>query len=348
MSCTLYYPGLLGPAVPLEALPAQDWPATEQLPCLTRLFSVSQLQALDKTSIEARILHGVGLAFESETALPVAKLRAQRCGLQTEAMWCLDPVHVQIDQDEAVLVANEGIELSAHEAQHLIEDLNQHLAQDGLRIHYYQPHQWLLEGDFALTTQSIYDVMQQRLQSYQPQGQDASRWQALLNELQMLLYTHSVNEQRELRQEPTVNSLWLWGGGRDYQYEKIVDVVYSNDHFVQEISDACDIRYQVLPEKLDASLLASAPDQTHLMVLTEQMTAIKQNDVFAWFDYLSDFENRFIAPLFDMLKQDRLDHLTIYSDTISLQLTKKRLTSWWRRNKAFPARILQLRTDYGY
>ena len=38
--------------------------------------------------------------------------------------------------------------------------------------------------------------------------------EALLTEIQMLLHAHPVNEAREARGEPAVNSLWLWGAGR--------------------------------------------------------------------------------------------------------------------------------------
>jgi hypothetical protein len=38
-----------------------------------------------------------------------------------------------------------------------------------------------------------------------------TRW---LNEVQMFLHGHPVNEAREACGKPVVNSLWLWGGGR--------------------------------------------------------------------------------------------------------------------------------------
>jgi hypothetical protein len=34
-----------------------------------------------------------------------------------------------------------------------------------------------------------------------------------MNELQMLLHDHPVNQAREERGEPVINSLWFWGNG---------------------------------------------------------------------------------------------------------------------------------------
>jgi hypothetical protein len=38
-----------------------------------------------------------------------------------------------------------------------------------------------------------------------------------MNEIQMLLHEHPVNEARASRREPTINSLWLWGFGSSCQ-----------------------------------------------------------------------------------------------------------------------------------
>jgi hypothetical protein len=50
-----------------------------------------------------------------------------------------------------------------------------------------------------------------------PGGRDAARVRALVNELQMLLHEHPVNERRASRGAPTMNSLWLWGFGAAVQ-----------------------------------------------------------------------------------------------------------------------------------
>lgn len=345
-TCTLYYPGLLGPEVPLDELPRGEWRAANELTHLAQLFSHAHIQPLRRCSSEARMLYGMGIGFAVDQDVPVAALRAvQLPQLQgDQPLWCLDPVCIRIDQDQAVLLGNDMLDLSESEARHLIEDLNAHLAQDGLRLHYLAPHQWLLAGSFALTTRTPGDALLANVNQYQPAGPDAARWRRLLNEIQMLLHTHEVNLQREQRGELPVNSVWLWGGGRDFACEKIVDVVYSDESLVHDAALVCDIPHFLLPDDVPAVL----PRATHsLFIFTEQVRAIKNRDVFSWFEQLIRLEQQILAPVFTLLQNNMLQTLTVYSDTLSLTLTRKQMTRWWRRSKSLDKGVLKLRHQFG-
>lgn len=350
-SCSLYFPGLLGPDIPLEELASNEWPGCDRLAHLCKLFSHSQQQALQKSSLEARVLQGMGITVPYQQDVPLAYFRAKHLAQPIEQqtqLWCLDPVYLQIDQDEAVLLANEQLELSESEARHIIGDLNSHFAQDDLIIHYVMPHQWLLQGTLSLTTHTLSEAMQQSVAAYQPKGKDERRWRNLINEVQMLLHSHSVNQGREQRGEATINSLWLWGGVVAQQvphYEAIIASVYSDESFVHDVARVCDIKRKPLPHQIDTSLLN---DETSLLVFTDQLAAIRTRDVFGWFDYLSRLDEQVLTPLFGYLKQGRLNSLTLYSDTVSMTLFKKDLGKWWRRGKTFERSLLKLRQQYGY
>ena len=348
--CSLYFPGLLGPEVPLEQLASDEWPNCAQLPWLCKLFTHSHKQSLPKSSHEARILQGMGIIFPLEQEVPLAHFRAKHLIQSTNdlPLWCLDPVYIQVDQEEAVLIANEQLDLSEHEARQIIDDINRHFEQDGLIVHYVSPHQWLLQGELSFTTSTLLAAMQQNINAHQPKGQDERRWRQLINEIQMLLHGHPVNQARELRGDMTVNSLWLWGGAQGAMvphYEAIIDTVYSDERFVQDVAIACDIQYRRLPDKVDAQILA---DNTSLLIYTGQLVAIRNKDVFAWFDALKDFDQRILAPLFGFVKQGRLKSLTVYSDTLSMTVRKKDLGKWWQRGRHLTKHILQLRRQYGY
>lgn len=345
-TCTIYYPGLLGPDVPLEELPRGEWPVASELPRLAQLLNRAQLQSLRHCSIEARMLYGMGIGFAAEQDVPVAVLRAtQMPQVDTaQALWCLDPVCIRLDQDQAVLLGNDMLELSEAEAHHLIDDLNAHLAQDGLHIHYLSPRQWVLQGRFDLTTSTPGDALLGNVNKYQPQGNDAARWRRLLNELQMLLHAHPINQQREQRGELPVNSVWLWGGGGEYSHEKIVTQVYSDEPLVHDVALVCDIAHDHLPGAIEPAILRTG--QT-LFVYTEQLRTIKSRDVYGWFDSLRYLEQYVLGPPLEMLRTGKLDSLTMYSDTLSLTLTRKLLTRWWRRTRPLDVQLKTLRHEFG-
>ncbi len=53
-----------------------------------------------------------------------------------------------------------------------------------------------------------------------PEGNEGKRWRSLLNEAQIVLHNHPLNEQRVARGQLPVNSLWFWGAGALPQWVK--------------------------------------------------------------------------------------------------------------------------------
>jgi len=348
-TCTIYYPGLLGPDVPLEDLPAQDWPQQNQLNHLCKLFSHGRASELleqgNKRSIEARILSYLGVTFDDGEDVPVAHVRSQQHEYADEPLWCLDPVHIQIGLDEAILLANEALNLTEKEARHLIQDINQHFEQDDLYIHYCAPHQWMLKGNFELSTRTLSEVMYNNIYERQPEGRDEKQWRRIVNEMQMLLHSHPVNLERAEHGKLLVNSLWLWGGGRYNTMQTPIELVYGDHALIANVAAASDIPHKDLPIKLNPQ---GFQGRATLMIFTEQVHAIHDKDVFGWFEHLKHLDQRILSPLFDMLKQDQLEKLTVQGDNITIMLTKKDLKKWWRRTNSVSHSFLQMRNTYGY
>ena len=349
---TLYYPGLLGPDVPLEELSGAEWPDTIQTESLCKLLtsaSSKNIQPLPKISIEARILDCLGLSLSADAELPIAYYRAINHEINEQSIMCLDPVHIQIDRDEAVLVANESLTLSKDEALQFITDLNQHFQQDGLTIHYHNEHQWLMTGDISVDTFPLSDVMFRNMNEHQATGRDAMKWRSIINEVQMLLHAHPVNERREQQGTIAVNSLWVWGGGQPGQHSTNIDLIYANDLLIIDIARAIKVDCKAVPDGLDSNALL---DHKTLLILTEQMHAVRQNDVFAWFDYLHLLDTKVIRPLIDMLKNGTLEEFVILSDTVSIKITKNDLKNkfwrFWKRARTLEDCMKSLRKQYGY
>ncbi|MGC3987058.1 MAG: hypothetical protein QM777_21250 [Pseudorhodoferax sp.] len=88
-----------------------------------------------------------------------------------------------------------------------------YLAEDGIVVDRWQDGRWLAHGaPFAgLATASPERVLgEENLNAWLPASPLLRRLQ---NEMQMLLYTHPVNDAREARRQVTVNALWISGCG---------------------------------------------------------------------------------------------------------------------------------------
>ncbi|MEZ0332311.1 MAG: hypothetical protein ACAH07_12355, partial [Methylophilaceae bacterium] len=51
------------------------------------------------------------------------------------------------------------------------------------------------------------------IRQHMPQGKGMAKWHGILNEIQMLLHDHAINQSREQNGLVPINSVWISGGG---------------------------------------------------------------------------------------------------------------------------------------
>lgn len=342
--CTIYFPGLLGPDVPLEELPKSDWPRAHELPSLSLLLNRGDITAISKAPLERRIFQLLGYVLAADDELPVAAARQPESRGPGSTCWCLDPVFVQLDREVANLAAYSELVISEPEALELIASLNRHFAGE-LHIEYLTPQHWLVKANLSLHTATPSEAMFVDIKRFQPSGSDAKRWQSLLNEMQMLLHAHPVNEARLHANMPPINSLWLWGGGTPVTTAPGIDLVCANDELVIAAAGHNHVAHAPLPAQIDATLFLQ---QNVLLVLLEQVAAIQQRNVYAWFDALRDLERKLLTPVLALVKRGALEYVVLHSDTLQITIGKKQLKKWWRRIKSCENTIMGLRQRYGH
>ncbi len=128
---------------------------------------------------------------------------------------CARPVHLLTAIDHLQL-GSSGIDPDPAEAAAILADLNRHLDGRGYALQAVGLGlDWLLACREPLECTSVdpAEAVGQSLRETMPRGRDGARVRALMNEIQMLLHEHPVNEARASRREPAINSLWLWGFG---------------------------------------------------------------------------------------------------------------------------------------
>lgn len=126
-----------------------------------------------------------------------------------------EPVHLLTALDHLQLAAPVPVPLAATEAEALLATLNAHLEGSGFMLHAGGGRSWLCEcpPDLQFTAVEPSSAVGMNLRGLLPDGRDAGRVRTLVNELQMLLHEHPVNQRRAADGEPVVNSVWLWGAG---------------------------------------------------------------------------------------------------------------------------------------
>ncbi len=174
---------------------------------------------------EEALATAYGLAAAESGQLPLAALTRWRMGLAPQAgeAWArISLCQWQIGMNDGQLRNPAQLQVNADEAQALWQALAPLLAERGLQIEPYPvlppyARHVRVQGAFAdLACASLERVAGQELSAWLPRAtpqSPAAQWQSLLAEVQMLLYQHPVNDAREARRLPALNSLWLDGVG---------------------------------------------------------------------------------------------------------------------------------------
>ncbi|MFM0238167.1 regulator [Paraburkholderia phytofirmans] len=160
-----------------------------------------------------------GAAAADEAPLAPYMLRADGGEPGTATWACVQPVHVRIAHDHLVLIDPASLDLSDEEAGALLAVARPLIEELGVRIEAPRPARWYLSGDGfgTLAGASPLRASGRNIEIWLPHeahsGERSRAWMKLQNEVQMAWFEHPVNEAREARGLPAVNSIWFHAQG---------------------------------------------------------------------------------------------------------------------------------------
>jgi hypothetical protein len=325
---TLYIPGLFaGPAAPSAGLRTD--PAT--LLCL--LARADQLPGGAEGDME-RLFALFGIAPEAGHDFPVAAVtRVADMGVIDREWWIrADPVYLEAGHDSLVLHA--GLGLTLDEAERLVAELNESLAQDGWLLKAPHPERWYLKppAAAAITTTPLAAAIGRNMYPLLPQGSDRKAWHTRLNEIQILLHTSPVNAAREARGLVPANSVWFWGGGRLPQAGTVRWAqLWSDEPLAQGLARLAGVPSGPVPVN-GAELLAQPGGGEQLLVLGLPAPILSQADTEAWQTAQERLAHDWLTPLVAAVHAGTLAELTLLSDTgASVRYRRRHILRFWRR-----------------
>ena len=334
MHWTLVIPDLIPPR-PAAAL--VDVYRDLRLPRLAFLLARASKRSLPGTSLETWLGRAFRLGGEEVPVAALSLLAEHRD--PGEAWWlCADPVHLAPQQAEVRLVGPDALGLSRTEAQQLIAALQAHFTAGAASFHALRPDRWYLRfpQPLRLNTHSLPEVEGRPVNALLPSGEDAPRLLRLLTEAQMLLFAHPVNQAREAAGQPTINSLWPWGGGRLPLVEaRPYNHVWADDLVAQGLARASGTPHAALPEDATDILSVSHGEGVLLVVLDALRAAAARGDAEIWQRRLRQLEEKWFAPLAEAFRKGRLTSLTLLAlgARHNMVFTLRRRARWqfWRR-----------------
>lgn len=193
---------------------------------LTRLLQGMKPQHADEASAHAlsppherALARAQGLATDdtADGLIPwAARQAAEQLQRGTAQGWAwITPCHWAMGREHATLSDPAALALTEEESRTLLAAMQPYFETDGITLHYAAPGRWLAEGEVfrSLPTASLDRVLGRNVDAWLPPAANARDLRRLQNEMQMLLYTHPLNDARAARRQLPVNSIWISGTG---------------------------------------------------------------------------------------------------------------------------------------
>jgi hypothetical protein len=158
----------------------------------------------------------------ADGCLPFAAQAAALDGIEVRdlAWGLITPSHWHVGRDHVTLADPAALALTEVESRAAFEAVRDLFQSEGFGFAWGAPSRWYVadESLVDLPTASVDRVIGRNVELWMraSAARDASARlvRRLQSELQMLLYTHPLNDEREARAALTLNSFWLSGCGR--------------------------------------------------------------------------------------------------------------------------------------
>jgi hypothetical protein len=137
-------------------------------------------------------------------------------GYQHGQAWAtITPCYWHVGVDQIQMLHPDALHISEADSRTALEAMRPYFAEDGISLHYHSPSCWLAQSPLfdGLATASLDRVAGRNVNAWMPEGAQAAPLRRLQNEMQMLLYTHPVNDQRQAAGLQPINSFWASGAG---------------------------------------------------------------------------------------------------------------------------------------
>lgn len=287
----LVLPGLFD--LPLEEIESRR--LERDLPHLNHLLRYATTRGNQCFSIDA-ILQRILTAGEQPSTNRGLAL-AQAAGALPDApgsrLLLFQAVHLQAGLHNALLVPIEKTNKNLEDINLIINDLSDLFKVD-CDINAVIPGTYLMRlnaFDAPLHHPHILSVLGKAANPYIAKSRDNLRWYKLLNEMQMFMYQHEINQARGAQGLLPINSLWCWGAG-DPPPANAKFAWYCDDELLRRFAQNLGMPVAALGD-----IEAAPARQDSLVVDLRLLEMLKNGDSSELDAVLSEIDTRLIGPL---------------------------------------------------
>ena len=272
-----------------------------------------------------QLMQKAGHACNHGQSLPVARLEVSNLNQFTlpssstlkAGVVRADPCFLKPDRDSATLYPFNDSMITEKEADAIIAGLNAFVAEDGYCFFRRGVSEWYMAGLEAQSLQTYPPsfLASRKASSFLPDGDEAAHWRRLLTELQMLLHSLPINQQREAQGQSPVNSVWFWGGAElpVAQTDEANFCVFTDHEQARILAQSLGFSCKALSQ-FNAHNNELSSDQNIIVIDDSAVQAWLNQDVDALEVTLARIQAQWLEPLVRQIKAGRVGQIEIFSE----------------------------------
>ena len=321
----LIIPGLLD--IPVEELDPSF--VKTGLPGLNHLLGFSRSYQNRAFDLESILIQSMG--WSGLKTLPFAQAFAKPELLNSDKVLLFKAVHLKADMHNAIVAPIENNRNNNHEINLIINDLSDLFKVD-CDIERLQNDLYLMVLKQCTPAQHYphyISVIGRKADPFIEQSKQALPWYKLMNEMQMFMHQHKVNQNRLDSNRLPINSLWFWGAGDLTKLNETNIHWYCDDMLLSQFAEVSEIGCSKLDEvkKTDFSCDSIVIDLQILEALKSPVDVGLQ-------DLLIDLENRIFQPLVKTIRVHKSNLRLRTGSANDLVLGRFSAWQWWKVPKS--------------
>jgi hypothetical protein len=323
-------PGLFD--LPLEEL--EPGFVVDRLPALNRILGLSTTHATQDYSIDAMLCGALGLpstllpSGSSQHGLPMAQAFADDND-DPARLLLVEAIHLRADMHSAVAVPIPDNSENNQDITILIKDLCELFDVD-CDVKSVTHRQYLLrlkQFDAPLHYPHPLSVLGKSISPFIEQSRAVLPWYQLINEFQMFLHQHPLNQRRVQQGRLPINSLWAWGAGTapDLPPDPLPDW-YCDDDLLNQFTSSLGLQVRA------CSGLAGSHEMRHAVIVDLRLIQLLKSGLECNLDeLLLDLERNLFAPILQKLSENPVPLMLRAGYRVDFEFKPLARFKFWRR-----------------
>jgi len=305
----------------------------QQLPHLNRLLrraTAKPNQAYTIDAILGSALAGHDSVQAAHAGLPMAQAFTASEAAEAERMLLCQAIHLRPDMRSAVIVPIPADQENLQDINIIIKDLDELFKVD-CNIDVIAEGLFLLHlKQFVAPTYypHILSVLGKTVNPYIEQSRQNLPWYKLLNEIQMFMHQHPVNQRRIQRGLVAINSLWFWGAGCRLQTPDSNLAWFCDDPLLNRFAHSLGLAPRSCTE---IDTIVNPADA--LVIDLRLLELLKTEGSLPLEQLLLDIDHRLLKPLLAMVHKGRTQIVLRAGYEFDFILKPSALLKFWRPQK---------------